>query len=510
MQWNISPLSLCSGQVSCKAFICSKGQYATSTGTDTSKKATCGPCPSGRFSGVSGLKSADECNRCATGRYGASSGLTRADQCTACPSGKHGKSDGSASLADGCEDCEPGRGYQDQEAQVACKPDVCAEGLYAAIGGTRSSHGILYPQAADGKAKTQCASCPKGRYSGVRGLIHKDGCNKCPIGRYGTKTGQTKSDECTNCPTGRRGIADGQVSVEAGCELCKAGYSFQNEEGQVSCKISTCSEGKYATAGSSTSASTAADVAKPADCSLCPGGKYSSKTGLGKKEECADCPNGRWGATEGATTLDACVICRGGTFSNTSGATTARCSGLCPPGKYSDDAADKCSFCPSGRWGATEGAKTLDGCMLCRGGTYSNTPGATTAQCSGLCPSGKYSDDGYAQCTDCGQGKYQLKSRQSFCVSCLTKMTTLGEGSTTCVCEKESYMNGNNTCVACPDDITCNTVGSTLSTVEIKAGSWRPNNKSDEIYTCPLRDSCLGGNSSDRCVDYDGSGLVNE
>jgi hypothetical protein len=355
-----------SGQVSCKASVCGKGQYAEGTATDTSpsKATTCANCPSGRFSGVSGLKNAGECNKCPTGRFGASSGLERVDQCTMCPVGKRGKTAGQASFATGCEDCEVGRGYQDFPGQVSCKPDVCPEGSYASSTST------------DARVKTQCAPCPTGRYSGVTGLTDEDGCNKCAIGRYTSQTGQTAAAGCSLCPAGRRGTADGQASVAAGCELCKAGYSFQDEEGQVSCKIATCAAGKYATAGdynylyasspttnttntttsSNISASVSsnsstgsgggingtgnggiADVTRPADCSPCPGGKYSSKAGLGSIDECDFCPAGRWGMMKGASTLDQCQVCKGGTFSNTSGDTTARCSGLCPPGKYSDD-----------------------------------------------------------------------------------------------------------------------------------------------------------------------------
>ena len=267
--------------------------------------------------------------------------------------------------------------------------------------------------------------------------------------------------------------------------MCKAGYSFQDEEGQVSCKIATCAAGKYATAGaynyaapSSTQIQTpnatnttttnvtragggaingtvsainetagggVADVTKPADCSLCPGGKYSSKTGLGRAEEC--------------------------------------------------------SFCPAGRWGDTEGADTLDECQLCKGGTFSDTSGATNKTCSGLCPPGTYSDDGYAQCAMCGVGKFQTKENSKKCVSCEAKKTTLGEGSTTCVCEKGRYMNDNGTCIACPDDVTCEEDGSTLEKVDLKPGAWRPSAKSDKIFECPVKDSCLGGNSTDKYVD---------
>ena len=74
-------------------------------------------------------------------------------------------------------------------------------------------------------------------------------------------------------------------------------------------------------------------------------------------------------------------------------------------------------------------------------------------------------------------------------------MTTLGEGSTTCVCEKGAYMN-NGTCVVCPDEVTCDKDGATLATVDLKPGAWRSNDNSDGILECPVTGSCLGGSNS--------------
>ena len=175
----------------------------------------------------------------------------------------------------------------------------------------------------------------------------------------------------------------------------------------------------------------------------------------------------------------------------------------CAAGKYNPARGrgdpEGCDDCPAGRWSATPGARTLKYCHICKGGTYSNTTGATTKQCSGLCPPGKYSNDGFAQCTKCGQGKYTDHENSTLCLSCTNKMTTLGEGSTMCVCVKTTYMS-NNTCVSCPDDVSCDKDGSTLETVALKPGAWRPNNQSDAIYECPVKESCLGGNSTNMYV----------
>ena len=117
---------------------------------------------------------------------------------------------------------------------------------------------------------------------------------------------------------------------------------------------------------------------------------------------------------------------------------------------------------------------------MCKGGTYSNTSGATTARCSGLCPPGKYSDDGYAQCTDCGQGRYQPESNRSLCVSCAIKTTTLGEGSTKCVCDKgffgsptDGVRGGEGGCTKCPVGFVCEEVGVVVANAELQPGFWR-------------------------------------
>ena len=78
-------------------------------------------------------------------------------------------------------------------------------------------------------------------------------------------------------------------------------------------------------------------------------------------------------------------------------------------------------------------------------------------------------------------------------------MTTLDDGSTTCVCEKGSYMK-NGKCISCPDDVNCDKDGSTLATVNLKPGAWRPNAESEEIFECPIKNSCLGGISIDTYV----------
>jgi hypothetical protein len=61
-------------------------------------------------------------------------------------------------------------------------------------------------------------------------------------------------------------------------------------------------------------------------------------------------------------------------------------------------------------------------------------------------------------------------------------------------------MNNNGTCISCPDDVNCDKDGSTLATVKLKPGAWRPNTESEEILECPIKNSCLGGISIETYV----------
>jgi hypothetical protein len=61
-------------------------------------------------------------------------------------------------------------------------------------------------------------------------------------------------------------------------------------------------------------------------------------------------------------------------------------------------------------------------------------------------------------------------------------------------------MGGNGTCVSCPDDVKCDEDGATLVAVDLKKDAWRLINTSNNIYDCPVKGTCLGGNDTDRYV----------
>ena len=293
-------------------------------------------------------------------------------------------------------------------------------------------------------------------------------CTKCSMGQYSLP----ESSTCISCDPGKSSRPGDPI-----CTACAAGQ-FRDSKPEVADAASGGANGTTREGG---------------NCTDCAAGQFSAAAAA----TCTFCAAGQFLETKKGT---ACKVCPAGTFLDETGRTSEKQCTRCFSGSFNpvsgSPSADACSLCPEGRWGEKDGATTLKDCTICRGGTFSNTSGATTAQCSGFCPPGKYSDDGAAQCTACGQGKYQINANSFLCLSCLTKMTTLGEGNTECVCEKESYMNGNGTCIACPDDIICDKVGSTLEKMNLKNGTWRPSAESNAIYECPVKESCMGGNST--------------
>ena len=76
------------------------------------------------------------------------------------------------------------------------------------------------------------------------------------------------------------------------------------------------------------------------------------------------------------------------------------------------------------------------------------------------------------------------------------------------MCEAKYYEDKTGNCTVCPDDMDCNKEGATIATVDLKGGSWRPNNKTDEIYSCPVPKSCVGGNSTTQYCANGSTGIL--
>ena len=84
----------------------------------------------------------------------------------------------------------------------------------------------------------------------------------------------------------------------------------------------------------------------------------------------------------------------------------------------------------------------------------------------------------------------------------------MAEGDTSCVCEAKYYKDKSSNCTVCPDTLNCDKEGATIETMTIVEGAWRPNTGSDNIYTCPVKEACQGGNDTSLyCVNGTGGVL---
>ena len=172
-----------------------------------------------------------QCVFFSSGTYATLPRRTDSADCKGCPAGKKGRASGTSSILDGCADCQAGEGYNDQTGQASCTSSVCPKGTYASAA------------SADVTSPPTCDACPKGRYSGAQGLSRAQDCSPCPIGRYSRAVGQISLAACVLCPIGTKGKADGQASLVDGCVNCTAGANYNDEEGQVTCKLSACKAG---------------------------------------------------------------------------------------------------------------------------------------------------------------------------------------------------------------------------------------------------------------------------
>ena len=133
----------------------------------------------------------------------------------------------------------------------------CSEGKWSAKAG------------ADLQADSQCEGlCPKGKWSGVRGLTASGECpGRCSVGRYGNSKGLRADLDCTACPANTAGSSVGADS-DGTCVACEEGkFSFEGAATCTSCGFSTCS------------VVTSATVACAGKCSIAGGSQQLSLVG---------------------------------------------------------------------------------------------------------------------------------------------------------------------------------------------------------------------------------------
>ena len=306
---------------------CSPGHYGTAAGQSKEADA-CRPCPSGRYSSAAALDSKEQCSECQIGRHGIKNGTTTpATGCRDCVAGKKGVRSGGATEAEGCTLCAAGSEYQDEKGKASCKPMAfCPLGKY----NDRATASSLT------EMRLVCRDCPPGRYGVAPGLGSIAECTACPQGRFGSLVGSESGsldDTCTRCPVGKRGRVSGQSTESSGCRLCQAGTEYQDEAGQVACKVVICPAGTFVLQAKANSTA-------HAPCEACEPGTYQPLNGAAVKS-CQLCPKGRAQPGRSAQACNSCPV-----LETTLGPGRTRC--VCEKEYYRDggDGNGTCVRCP--------------------------------------------------------------------------------------------------------------------------------------------------------------------
>lgn len=307
------------------------------------------------------------------------------------------------------------------------------------------------------------------------------------------------NNDCISCGAG---FFTGMSTAATTCTACDSGtYSWGLA---VNCSI--CQEGRFALTRSGNCSNCGkgfiAPTPKSSSCQACFTGTYAPRIG---STFCADCPIGK---SQGATGQGACEVCPAGAYMAQSGATF-------------------CTSCDAGTYQPKNGSQY---CMDCTPGRYQSATAQTT-------------------CVDCEPGKALNESRGSTCTAC-SDISSSYAGATSCdICNKGSFLSlkkmerkqADSTvevCVECVGDyegINCKKAGASAQNMKLNPGYWRiakllnddieegakggdssgqrhllretkynVMKYSEEIWKCPMKGPCVGGNSTQ---DYaDGTG----
>ncbi|GMI07720.1 hypothetical protein TrVE_jg4996 [Triparma verrucosa] len=450
---------------------CSLGTFADSVGS-----SSCERCGAGKFADAGG---AEECQFCPDGRYSNDLGF---EVCLACPEGKYNNAAEQGDLrtscvtctagkyaplvegADQCADCEEGKysdtegtaescdncqansyqpntgqffcigcplGQSSVEGSTSCSACagvitgggclVCSKGYYAGSSSCMECYG---GSRSNGGATTSCSPCEAGKFSS-KDYGEEDGeecpsaCNTCAICGAG-KYSNIASISCTECPAGKISKQNSVTMLYDSCEDCPAGKVTESD-GQTTC--STCTAGKYASAGASRCTDCTAgkiSSSNAGSCSLCDEGKYSAAG----SSICTSCSKGKYADQAG---MGNCVDCPSGKFA--AELEKANCDD-CVVGKYSASGQDSCALCSAGKTSAAGSYL----CSDCLAGFFSDEGSLVGCQ---QCPAGKFAAfSSTAECSLCTTGYY-----------CHVRSTSTEAGST----NSEEHKCGQDTS---GDDIT--------------------------------------------------------
>ena len=192
---------------------------------------------------------------------------------------------------------------------------------------------------------------------------------------------------CFSCPEGTYN-PDAQSTTIQACVLCPEG-KFGDEPHSIAAVLVT--DVTDADFGSNT-------------CKDCPGGQYSSATGITQVEDCTFCSLGRYSDKQGQTSSSTCYECTYGRYGDEFAA--YRNGGSC---RLADDCEKSCKNCPAGKYNGFKGRTSIDSCLICTAGKYATgfkiVDGIEVA-------------NGGRSCTSCAKGKYGVHYMSKSEVNC--------------------------------------------------------------------------------------------
>lgn len=378
---------------------CPNGTYTPSSGA-----TSCFPCPKGSYC-LSSIPAHQPCPQgyycpagtsfnwvpCPAGRYGAASGLSEADECLPCPQGKFCATSGLSEPTGNCS-----AGYYcplsslDSVGQTIYRVShICPPGSYCPSGSG-------YP-----------ASCPKGTYNPVPGLMTLFDCVSCLGGKYCLTANLTSPS----------GDCDEGYYCKSGSDTPRPVEEYSDTFSGRTVGGAPCEKGAYCPLGSTVSqgcpAGTYNDQRGQERCTTCPSGYFCEANSTGFIG--SDCPMGYY-CPDGTTFAEE-YPCPAGSFNNyTNGRSEASACILAPPGFYSQGLgnANPTGICDVGYYcprGAVSATPACENAYCSTGGPC--YPGVHCPAGTGvptLCPGGMYCEDSSGLVTGkCLEGYYCVK-----------------------------------------------------------------------------------------------------
>lgn len=375
---------------------CGAGKYLPEQGA---VGHPCFPCPTGTFSGKTGLKSEAQCELCNVGTFSSYTGATSAAICTSCLPGTYNDMLGASS----CRACPPGTFLGVGHGKHLSNCTGCALGSYATGG------------------NSICSICPVGTHMPVSSIAPRTNITDCEPCKPGTQ--YVSNTNCSACARGSfsRDIGLGEYAILK-CTLCPAGTaSNETQRGSVlDCKV--CEPGYYSGLGAT-------------GCTPCPPGSYSNKNSTPSEDACTSCPANTFSTHYGSTSEAVCVACDEGTNSMPRSTSQDDCLLICVSGTYGPYGS--CQNCPLNTY---SDRNNMSACIPC---PRNSSNDISRTYC--LCNSGYYQGTGSyivkqssQGCQACVPGKFRnqvLAPQSTECTSCVAgswSSTLAGDSASVC------------------------------------------------------------------------------